>query len=158
MFELVANILKVLNSETDPGQISLAACLGMVIGLTPLMSLHNLLVLLLALILRVNLTIFIVAWGLFSAIAYLLDPLFHLLGLNILNLPALSAAWTAAYNTTLFRLAHFNNSIVMGSLVCSLALFLPVFLLLNTIIRKYREHILGWMPRTGGKPKPSPVI
>ena len=54
MIELIANIFKVLNSETEPRQISLAACLAMIAGLTPLARPHNLLVLLLVLLLRVT--------------------------------------------------------------------------------------------------------
>jgi len=46
MLRLIARLLRVLNSETNPGQISLGFCFAMVAGLTPLVSLHNLVVLL----------------------------------------------------------------------------------------------------------------
>ena len=49
MIEAIANLLKVLNSETEPGQISLALCLAMIAGFTPVLCPHNLLVLLLVL-------------------------------------------------------------------------------------------------------------
>jgi uncharacterized protein (TIGR03546 family) len=55
MINRVAKLMKVLNSETDPAQISLAVCFAMIIGLTPLYSLHNLLFLFIVLLLRVNL-------------------------------------------------------------------------------------------------------
>jgi uncharacterized protein (TIGR03546 family) len=148
MIEMLANLLKVLNSETEPGQISLGACFALIIGFTPLYSLHNLLVLLLVLILRVNLSTFIIAWGLFSALAFLLDPLFHWVGLQILTAASLKGLWTTLYNLLLFRLARFNNTVTMGSLVTAGVLFLPLFLLLNQIIRKYREHILAWVRKT----------
>ena len=80
MIETLAKLLKVLNSETSPGQISLGFCLAMIAGFTPVLSPHNLIVLLLVLVLRVNLSAFIVGWVLFSALAYALDPLFHLIG------------------------------------------------------------------------------
>jgi len=145
MVKLLAKLLKVLNSETEPGQISLGLCLAMIFGFTPLFSLHNLLVLLLVLLLRANLSMFIVGWGVFSAIAYLLDPLFHALGLAVLQAPALESFWIVLYNMVLFRLAHFNNSIVMGSLLVSLALFLPVYLVANRLIRAYRDSVLAWV-------------
>ena len=44
MLRLIARFLKVLNSETNPGQISLGFYFAMVAGLTPLLSLHNLVV------------------------------------------------------------------------------------------------------------------
>ena len=80
MLTIIAKIFKTLNSETDPFQISLALCFSMIAGLTPLWSLHNIVVLLLTLILRVNLATFLLGWAGFSGIAYLLDPLFHTSG------------------------------------------------------------------------------
>lgn len=145
MLTILAKILKVLNSETEPGQISLGLCFAMIAGLTPLFSLHNLLVLLLVLVLRVNLSIFIVGWGIFSGVAYLLDPLFHSLGLAALQARALESFWIVLYNMDLFRLDHFNNSIVMGSLLVSLALFFPMYFGANWLIRKYRETFLAWV-------------
>lgn len=148
MIEAVANLLKVLNSETEPGQISLALCLSMIAGLTPTLSPHNLLVLLLALVLRVNLSAFGLGWAFFSAVAYLLDPLFHRIGLAILTAPSLTGMWTGLYNTAWFRLDRLNNTIVMGSLVFSLIAFIPGFLLFNLLIRRYRAHILDWVRKT----------
>lgn len=148
MIELIANIFKVLNSETEPRQISLAACLAMIAGLTPLARPHNLLVLLLVLLLRVNLSAFIIAWGLFSGIAYLLDPLFHRIGIAILQADALNGIWTALYNQPYLLLTRFNNTVTMGSLVVALLLFGPLFVVLNLLIRKYREQILVWIQKT----------
>ncbi len=148
MIEAVANLLRALNSETEPGQISLALCLSMIAGFTPVLSPHNLLVLLLVLVLRVNLSAFGLGWGLFSALAYLLDPLFHRIGLAILTAPAFTTLWTGFYNTVWFRLDRLNNTTVMGSLLFSLALFVPGLILFNLLIRRYREHILAWVKRT----------
>jgi uncharacterized protein (TIGR03546 family) len=148
MIELVANLLKILNSETEPRQISLGVCFGMMAGLTPLWRPHNLLVLLLVLVLRVNLSAFLLAWGVFSAIAYLLDPLFHSLGLTILNTEGLQGLWTGLYNHPWFPLTQFNHSITMGSLAVTLVLFLPLLMLFNFIIKNYREHILAWIQKS----------
>ena len=148
MIEIIAKLLKALNSETEPGQISLGLCLGMIAGLTPLISLHNLLILLLVLLLRVNLSTFILACGLFSGVAYLLDPLFHWIGLSILRSSSLEGLWTALYNISLCRLEKFNNSIVMGSLVFSVVLFVPVCLISNLAIRRYRDHVLVWVRKS----------
>ena len=148
MITTIAKILKVLNSETTPGQISLALCFALIAGLTPLYSLHNLVVLLLVLFLRVNLSTFIVGWIFFSGLAYILDPIFHRLGLALLTAPSLEALWTSLYNMLIFRLSKFNNSIVMGSVLFSLIFFLPVYFLSNILINKYRDHILAWVRKT----------
>lgn len=148
MIDIIARLMKVLNSETAAGQLSLAACFAMVMGFTPLWSLHNLLVLLLVCTIRVNLSMFIVSWGVFSAIAYLLDPLFHTIGLAVLTVESLKGLWTEFYGNVWFRLDGLNNSITMGSLITSLLLFVPVLLLLNFAIRNYRDHLLAWIKKT----------
>lgn len=148
MIKLLAKLLRVLNSETDPGQISLGLCFAMIVGLTPFMSLHNLFVVLLVFVLRVNLSAFLLGLALFTGIAYLLDPLFHRLGLAVLTAPSLADLWTSLYQSVWWRLEHFNNSIVMGSLVFSVAMFVPVLQLLNLLIRRYRQHVMTWVQKT----------
>jgi uncharacterized protein (TIGR03546 family) len=148
MIKLLAKLLRVLHSETDPGQISLGLSFAMIAGLTPLLSLHNLLVLLLVFILRVNFAAFFLGLAVFTGIAYLLDPLFHLLGLAVLTAPSLEGLWTSLYQSVWWRLEYFNNSIVMGSLVFSVGLFIPVLLLSNLLIRRYRQHVLAWVQKT----------
>jgi uncharacterized protein (TIGR03546 family) len=148
MLRALAKILKVLNSESEPSQISLALSLALITGFTPLWSLHNVIVVLLALVIRVNLSTFIVTTVILSGVAYLLDPMFSWIGLAVLTAGPLESFWTALYNIPLFRLAKFNNSIVMGSLVVSLALFLPSFILANVAIVRYREHVLQWVRKS----------
>lgn len=143
MFSLIAKLLKVLNSDADPGQISLALCLAMVAGFTPVNSLHNGLVLLLALMLRANLSAFMLGLLVFSGISYILDPLFHKLGFFILSAGSLQGLWTSLYNTTLWRLERFNNTVVMGSLTLALVLFMPAYFGSKALIVKYREHVLA---------------
>ena len=148
MVNLLAKLLRVLNSETDPGQLSLGLCFAMVVGLTPLLSLHNLFVLLLVLVLRVNLSAFLLGLTAFTGIAYLMDPLFHWLGLALLTASGLEGLWTTLYQITWWRIERFNNTIVMGSLAFSLAIFIPIFFLANVLIRRYRQHILAWVQNT----------
>jgi uncharacterized protein (TIGR03546 family) len=148
MLKTAAKFLKILNSDAAPGQISLGFAFAMVAGLTPLLSLHNLLVLFLVLLLRVNLSSFLLGLALFSGLAFALDPLFHRIGLAVLTAPALEGLWTILYNSTLWRLERFNNSIVMGSLIVSCTLFVPLALVGNSLVRKYRDHVLQWVMKT----------
>ena len=148
MFRIIAKFLKILNSETEPAQISLAFCFAMIAGFTPLFSPHNILVLLLVLLFRVNLSTFILGLGLFSGLAYLLDPLFHKIGLIVLTAIPLENIWTSFYNTTIWRIERFNNTVVMGSLIFSLIFFIPLLFFLNHAILKYREHVLNWIQKT----------
>ena len=148
MLRAAAKLLIILNSETNPSQISLAFCFAMVAGFTPLWTPHNLIVVFLLLVLRANLSAFILGWALFSSLAFALDPLFHRLGLAVLTAPALEPLWTALYNSTPWRIENFNDSIVAGSLSVSLIGFVPLFLCSNFLVRRYRESVLDWFMRT----------
>lgn len=148
MLKAIAKLLKVLNSDAAPGQISAAFGFSMIAGFTPFWSLHNLIVLLLVLVLRVNLSAFLLGMALFSGLAFGLDPLFHQLGLRVLTADSLNGIWSAMYNQTLWRIERFNNTILMGSLLTSLVLFIPLVLLSNILIRKYRGHVLAWVQRS----------
>ena len=148
MLQAIAKLFKVLNSESEPGQISMAFCFSMIAGFTPFWSLHNILVLLLVLIIRVNLSTFFLGLVFFTGVAYLLDPLFHRIGLAILTSDPLKGLWTVLYSSAIWRIERFNNSVLMGSLFISLVLLIPVYIFMNTMIRQYRVHILEWVRKS----------
>ena len=147
MLAQITKLIKAFGSDVAPEQISLGIAFAMIVGFTPLWSLHNLLVLFLVMILRVNGAAFMAGIPLFAMLGYVLDPLFHQLGLFLLRLEALNGLWVMMYNSTLWRIEHFNNTIVMGSLVASLLLFVPVYLLAIRLIVQYRSHILAWFEK-----------
>ncbi|MGQ9646264.1 MAG: TIGR03546 family protein [Thermodesulfobacteriota bacterium] len=138
----IIKLIRMMHSETDPRQISLGFALGMIPGLTPLTSPHNLLVLLAILFFRVNIGAALLSWGVFKILAYALDPLFHQIGLFLLTqLRLLYGLWTALYNAPLLPYTRFNNTVVMGSLIFSLLAFLPVYWGGKFMVLKYRETL-----------------
>jgi len=143
MIQQIIGLIRIIHSETDPRQISLGFALGMIPGLTPLTSLHNLLVLLAILFFRVNIGAAMLSWGVFKILAYALDPLFHRIGLFLLTGVAfLQGLWTTLYNAPLVPYTRFNNSIVMGSLVFSLFAFYSVYWGGRFMVVKYRETLM----------------
>ena len=80
MLKMIAKLLKVLNSDADPSQISLALGFALISGLLTFFSPLNLLVLLVVFILRVNLSAYFLGTAFFAGAAYLLDPLLHRIG------------------------------------------------------------------------------
>jgi len=142
ILKYIAKLFKILRSAATPEQIAGGLILGMIPGLTPLGSLHNLVVLFLIIILNVNIAMAIFSFIVFSGIAYLLDPLFHDLGFFVLaDITALKGMWTSLYNIPVFALSSFNNTVVMGSLLISILLLFPVFLLSKKGVLAYREKL-----------------
>jgi uncharacterized protein (TIGR03546 family) len=148
MLKMIANLLKILNSDADPSQISMALGFALVSGLLPLISPLSMLVLFIVFLLRVNLSAYFLGTAFFAGIAYLLDPLLHRIGLALLTTAPLEGLWTALYNSTIWRIQRFNNSVVMGGLIFGILFFIPVVLLSNAMIRRYREHMLAWVRKT----------
>ncbi|TDJ51358.1 MAG: TIGR03546 family protein [Nitrospina sp.] len=139
MLRRIIKVLKALNSNEAPWQISLGIIFGALLGLTPLFSLHNLVVLFLALFINLNISMMIVSFAAFSLIAYALDPVFHQVGLALLTLPGLESFWMQFFSCPVFLFANLNNTIVMGSLISTLAVSVPLFFLLNLLVVKYRH-------------------
>lgn len=148
MLRLLAKLLKALNAEGSPIQISLGFVAGMIVGLTPFLSLHNFLIIFFVFIFRVNLSSFFLMFGVFSGIAYVFDPFMNQLGESLLTSPALEKFWSNLYDSDAWRLTHFNNTLTLGSLVTAFVLALPMLLLSNFLVKNYREHVLAWVRKT----------
>ncbi|MAD43410.1 MAG: TIGR03546 family protein [Oceanospirillaceae bacterium] len=147
MLDTLAKLLKALNSESAPGQIAVAFSLSLIVAMTPTFSVHNLFILLLALVLRINFSAFIVGFAGFSLIAWFTDPYAARLGESLLTNPGLQDTWTALYQNDFWRLTAFNHSLVLGGLVISLLAFVPVFLLTRVLINLYRQRVISWVNR-----------
>lgn len=148
MLKVFARLLKALNSESNPAQLALGVTGGLIVGLTPLWSLHNLVVVFLVFLFRVNLSAFFLFWALFSGVAYGLDPVMDRVGAWLLGAGPLRGLWTWMYNSDFWRLTRFNNTLTLGSLVTALVLAVPVFLASRYLVVKYRDHVLAWVQRS----------
>ena len=145
MLSILANLLKALNSESEPGQISLALVFALIIALTPFWTFHNLLLILLALVLRTNLAAFLGGLALFSLIALLVDPLSVRMGEVLLTHAALQDFWTGLYQSEFWRMTAFNNTLALGGLVISLLAAAPLYIVSNYLIRQYRARFIAWV-------------
>ena len=143
MLSQLLSFFKALNSDAGPWQMAFAGGFALIIGLTPLWSVHNLIVLLLVFVLRTHIGTFFVFWAIFSGFAYLLDPWFDQLGYAWLTQPGWQSFWTSLYQNDWWQVARFNHTVTLGSLAVSLVLFAPVVVALRFSVVKYRAK---WMP------------
>lgn len=148
MFTLSAKLLKALNSDYSPSQIAVAICLGMIMGLTPLTALHNVFVLFIVLVFRVNLGIFLVSLTGFSGVAYLIDPFSELIGYEILTLSLFEPVWVALYQSSVFRLLEYNNTLVMGSLLLALVFSPALYWMTKFLVIQYRQKFMSLVQRS----------
>lgn len=143
----IRSVVKALLSESSPRQLALGFAMGMVIGLVPK---GNLIAVALMMILgasRVNVGVGMFSAFMFSWAGSMTDRWTHEIGLWLLELPQLQSFWTEAYNTPVVPWTDFNNTVVLGSLVLGLGLFVPVYFLSRPVFEKYTETVVARMKK-----------
>jgi uncharacterized protein (TIGR03546 family) len=141
LIKLVQSLIGALHSEGTPGQLAAGIALGSIIGLTPLVNIHNAIVFAAIVLLNVSFAGGMLGWALFVPIGFILDPLFDWIGHSLLLAPSLRGVWTSLYNTPIVPLTNFNNTVVLGSLVFALVFFIPLFFATRWAVARYRATI-----------------
>jgi uncharacterized protein (TIGR03546 family) len=142
IIKLVQSLAKALNSEGTPGQVAAGIAVGACLGLTPLLNLHNLLIVLAILFFRVSVPGAMLGWMIFTPVGFLLDPAFDAVGRALLmDAGGLRPLWATAYNTPVIALANPTNTIVVGSFVGWLVLSIPIFFAARFGVTRYRATI-----------------
>ena len=142
LLKLVRSLFNTLHSDGSPGQIAAGVALGAALGLTPIANVHNVLVFLLLAVLNVSFAAGLLAWGVFVPVGFLLDPVFDRIGHWLLvDTQSLRPLWTAWDNVPGLALTNFNNTVVLGSVVAWLLLFLPIYFLARFGVLRYRATI-----------------
>lgn len=135
--------IKLLNSDTGNISLAMGMTCGFILGMTPVLSLHSLLIFLILFFFRIQIGAALVAAFFFKFIAFLLDPAFDFVGQKVLEMESLQGIFTTLYNMPIVPFTRFNNSIVMGSAVVTFALSPFVFILSQYFIIKYREVVVA---------------
>lgn len=142
ILKFISKIIKLLESAASPAQLAWGFVLGMFLGFIPGFSLCKILIMFLIILLNVNITMAIVSYALCGLLGYLLDGLFHSIGYwALVQIPLLQKFWTTIYNAPILPYSRFNNTVVMGGLISSIVLILPVFFLMKAFILLYRNKL-----------------
>lgn len=139
MLTLLTKFLKILNSEASPLQIGWAVAIGLLAGLMPFGPLTLLIVWVVCLF-TINLSTFLLAWGLSKLLLILLAG------------PMEQLTWDYARTSWLLDLLsryeilqflHLHHTLVLGGLVLGLLLFAPVAGLSAILVRLYRVRVMS---------------
>ena len=140
--KIVRDFIKILREGQTPHQVAGGFALGSIVGLSPVFTLQGFLVWVIILMLDVNLSAAILAFSLFSLVAFLSDPLFHWFGFQILvQIPLLQGFWTWMYNAPVAPLTRFNNTVVMGSFVAAILVAMPTYFGFKKFVVAYRASV-----------------
>lgn len=142
LIKLIQSLFGALHSEGTPGQLAAGIALGSIMGLTPLVNVHNAIVFAAIVVLNVSFAGGMLGWALFVPIGFLLDPLFDWIGHTLLlDVSFLTPFWTSLYNMPIVPLTNFNNTVVLGSVVFALLFFVPLYLMTRWAVARYRVTV-----------------
>ena len=140
--KFIQSLVKALNSEGTPGQVAAGITMGACLGLTPLLSLHNLLIVGAILFFRVSVPGATLGWLIFTPVGFALDPAFDAIGTSLIaDTTALQGLWIFLYNTPVVALGNPTNTIVVGSLVFWFVTTIPIFFLTRWAVGLYRVTV-----------------
>src|SRR5665647_150961 len=142
------SFIKLLNSDTGTLSLALGLTCGFILGMTPTLSLHSLLIFMILFFFRIQIGAALVTAFFFKFIAFLMDPLFDWAGTHVLHMDSLQGIFTTLYNMPIIPYTRFNNTIVMGSAVITFALAPFVFIASQIFINKYRELVVARFRQT----------
>jgi len=138
-------ILRILKSNLSPNQIALAFSLGVFAGLPP-MGLHILIPCTLALLLRCSFRSFLISMGLFKLLSLAMAPAGFALGKWLLDTSrGFDTFWRWLVHQPVLAAMGYSRYLLLGSLVISFAIAVPVFLLVRWAVARYRTSFASWV-------------
>lgn len=138
MFSLIANILKVLNSEASPLQVGMGVAFGLLAGLLPF-GLLTLFILLLVCLFTINLSTFILTWGLSGGLMLIFGSSLEALTWQYAQSPGLL---NLLASSELLQALHLHHTLVLGAFIIGLIIFAPAVYLSMFLIRRYRSRVM----------------
>lgn len=145
MLRPLLSLITAVLEEESPRVLAASLAFGLVLGFVPKDNLLAVLLGMLLLALRFNLTLATTSAALFSGVAAMLDPVADALGRSVLTHPSFAPLWASLYELPLAPWTRFNNTIVMGSLLLALALVSPTYLTSLQLVTRYRPLVMQWL-------------
>ncbi len=148
MLKVIVKFLKALNSNSHPGEIAHAVSLGLLLGFLPKNNIFWYVITVFVLFMRINKGSLVLSTLAFTLLAPLFDPQFDKLGYWFLTLPNLTPFFSKLLDIPFVAYTKFNNTIACGSLLCGLALYIPVYILARVLVWLMRTKIVPVVRKT----------
>lgn len=141
MWKKIAKFLKAFNSNRDPGVIAAGFSAGILLGFMPKNNVLWYILCIFIFFLRIQKPAYVLSMLVASMLAFSLDPIFDSIGYAVLTWEKAIPLYTQLLNTPFISFTKFNNTIVMGSLVSGIVLFVPLYFLFRLFILLWRKYI-----------------
>ncbi len=143
----------------EPTPVAWGVTLGLLIGLVPKDSVFTYLAGLAILAISANVICGFLSAVCFTVVGWLAEPLLHKLGAIVLTNESLLQVWAAVYQMPFAPWTRFNNTIVMGALVASAILAIPMFRISRNLAARIFPRATNYFGQiaTPGWPSVSPT-
>ena len=141
----VKKVFKILKSSLSPNQIAFSFALGIFAGLPP-MGLHVIIPMTLALLVRGSFRAFLLSMGLFKLISVAVAPGSYAMGRFLLDSNrGLDSMWRVLFHLPVAAPMGYGRYLLLGSLVLSLLMAIPVFFGVRLLVIRYRSSFTAWV-------------
>src|SRR5574344_688791 len=148
MIKPVVNLVKALSTNTKPGEIAHAFACGILLGFMPKNNLLWSILFVFILFMRIQRSALTLSLILGVLIAPALDNCFNAVGWWVLTQEGAIPTYRRLLDIPFVAFTKFNNTVVMGSLVCGLIAYIPLYWLCRGFTRLWRKYVAGFMGRT----------
>lgn len=126
---IIRQFVKGLVKDNEPYQIALALSFGFMLGIMPKNNLTAQFIFLIMMCSKANIPFAFGFTLFFTALAPFIDKITDPIGYSILNYGSFTPFFTSLYNMPIAPWTDFNNTVVLGSLILSIFLFYPIYLI-----------------------------
>ncbi len=140
MFQIISNILSILNSNKKPEEICLGVVLGIFAGFFAIAPFNFVFVFLLIVLLNVNSGMFALSTVFFKLLAFLIDPVGDKLGYGVLTADFLVPLWKWLSALPIIPYTRFNNTVVIGDFLIGVIITPLAWMGTRSFIVFYRKN------------------
>lgn len=141
MLKAIAKLLGAISSNTRPGAIAHAVSCGVLLGFMPKDNLLWYILFIFILFMNIQRGAYALSILLSAALTVFLDPLFDSVGYSILTVESVKPYYASLLDIPFVAFTKFNNTVVMGSFVCGVAAYIPLYVLARLFVWAWRKYL-----------------
>ena len=141
MLKAIAKLLGAISSNTRPGAIAHAVSCGVLLGFMPKDNLLWYILFIFILFMNIQRGAYALSILLGAAVTVFLDPLFDSVGYSILTVESVKPYYASLLDIPFVAFTKFNNTVVMGSFVCGVAAYIPLYVLARLFVWAWRKYL-----------------
>ena len=130
-----------ISSNTRPGAIAHAVSCGVLLGFMPKDNLLWYILFIFILFMNIQRGAYALSILLGAAFTVFLDPLFDSVGYSILTIESMKPYYASLLDIPFVAFTKFNNTVVMGSFVCGVAAYIPLYVLARLFVWAWRKYL-----------------